>query len=322
MRFGSSLVSQALRLFNTAGMPVSGVGGGSGTPSPIPSPSPTPSPTPASTPGTGGSPAASPSATPGQSAPGSTTPPTQTPTPDDIVDGDWRTMRTRYTEQKNQIAQLTAQSASLSKVHSQAKEMAVSLGYTDQDFTDAFATDPIRTLELLGQETRERAASQPRGQQPAPGSTIQPGDLAAQIAAEAQRQIAPINNIVNRQITEAAMTRYNQTLDQHISADPILKDAPPEITSIVKDYLGEYFSSQPAILLAMKEKGDFSAVPDALKFVSNRLHSGFKAWLAKSAPPQPGGAPPVNGLPAPGGKKPTLDDFINSPELLGDRYKA
>lgn len=290
-----------------------GAGGGSG--SPPPAPTAAPSPTPASTPG--GSPAPSPSATPSPTPAASGSPTTTTPTPaDDFQDGDWRTMRTRYDSQKAEIATLKSQSGSYTKVHSQAQGMAKTLGYTDQDFTDAFSTDPVKTLSLLSQEMSERQSTTQ-----APSGQPSSQDLAAQIAAETQRQIAPINSIVNRQVTEAAMTRYNQTVDGLLTANPVLKDAPPEVTSIVKDYLGEYFSTQPSILLAMKEKGDFSMVPDAVTLVANRLHAAFRSWASKTQPPQPGGAPPANGLPS-GNKKFSLDDFIERPEVLGDRYKA
>lgn len=274
-------------------------GGSAPTPAPAP-PSPTPAPTP------GGAPAAPPPATPA-----SGTPPAPTPDPADPADGNWREMRQRYDQQKAQIAELTSRSASLTSVHTKATEMARTLGYTDADFTAAFSADPIGTLNILSEESRAKSV--------APSNDNQPTNLAEQIRAEAQRQIAPVNDIVNRQVTEAAMVKYNSSVDTAMTADPILKDAPAEVQSLVKDYLEEYFSTQPNILLAMKTKGDYTAVPDALKFIGGRLHGAFKSWLTKTNPPSPGGQPNP-GTPASGGKF-SLDDIINDPGVLGSQYK-
>lgn len=277
--------------------------------------------------GTGPAPSAPPSAAPPAAstpASGSTTPPPpsgtsnepppsgqpQTPQPDDLQDGNWRELRQRYEAQKAQIAQLTSQSTAVSQIASHAQGLAKQLGYTDQDFAEAFSSNPLRTLEILQKEAGQQQLEQP---QPSPD------DLNSKLEAMVKAKLDPIAEFQNRQATEVAMGKYESTLDTTIKTDPILSQAPDEVVSIVKDYLGEYFSTQPEVLLAMKTKGDFSMVADSVKFVAGRLHSAFKSWLAKSNGQTTVGAqPPVSGKP---NGRPTLDQIIADPSILGPQYK-
>lgn len=296
-----------LRLYDMAG---SGAGGGTGAAS-------TPSATPSST-SSSASAASTPAAsTPAASAPASSstpaTPGAATPTADDLQDGNWRELRTRYESQKAQIADLTARSTAAAAVHTHAQQLSKTLGYTDQDFADAFAADPVKTLQILESEAAAKpsASATPQGQQPP--------DLNKQLEDMVNQRLTPIQDFQNRQATEVAMTKYESTMDGLIKADPIISTAPPEVVSLVRDYLGEYFSTQPQILLAMKTKGDYSAVPDAFKLVAGRLHSAFKSWLSKS---QGGGSSTsASTAAAPKGARPSLDDIINDPGVLGAQYK-
>jgi hypothetical protein len=289
----------------------SGAGGAGAGPAPSATPaSATSSSVPAaSTPAQGSQTPPSPSGTPSDQ---STPPGLQQPQADDLQDGNWRELRQRYEQQKAQIAQLTSQSTAVAQVASHAQGLAKQLGYTDQDFAEAFSSNPIRTLEILQQEAADQQQSQPQ--------SPQTPDLAQQLEAMVKAKLDPIADFQNRQATEVAMGKYESTLDSTIKADPILSQAPDEIVSIVKDYLGEYFSTQPEILLAMKQKGDFSMVSDSVKFVAGRLHAGFKAWLAKSngGGPSLGQQSPASGKP---NGRPTLDQIIADPGILGSQYK-
>lgn len=289
------------RFYDEAGSTAGGTGSGPATLAPAASSSA------ASTPAAGTSPA---SATGTTTPPASGTTPPATPAPDDLADGNWKELRTRYEAQKAEIATLKSQSTQAAAVTTHAQNLAKTLGYTDQDFAEAFTADPVKTLSILNQEAAARPASDPN----APPDK---GDLTKQIEDAVNAKLTPIQEFQNRQTTEVAMTKYNTTVDGLIKADPILATAPPEIVDIVKDYMEEYFSTQPEILLAMKTKGDFSSVPDTLKFVVGRLHGGFKAWLAKSGPQQATGT----GAPAAPNGKFSLDDIINDPSVLGKQYK-
>ena len=136
-----------------------------------------------------------------------------------------------------------------------------------------------------------------------------------------------MTEFVNNQMTEAAMTKYDTTLNDSITADPILASAPNEIKEIVKDYLGEYFASQPEIMLGFKQKGDFAPVKEAVTYIAGRLQAGFTAWLKVNnqtggfqGRQQQGQQGQGNGQ-GQGNKRPTLDDIINDPSVLGGQYE-
>jgi len=285
-------------------------GGGTGTSTPAaPATSQGTSAPAASTPAPGSQSSASPT---GTQQPATQQPATTTPQ-DDLQDGNWKELRTRYETQKAELATLKAQaSPQAAAVITHAQGLAKNLGYTDADFAEAFAADPVKTLQILAQE---QAEAQQQGQQQ--GQQQQP-DLKKQIEDAVAQRLTPIQEFQNRQTTEVAMTKYNTHLDTTIAADPILKDAPVEVVDMIKDYLGEYFSTQPEILLAMKTKHDFTAVNDTLKFVAGRMHGAFKAWLAKSQP----GTGSVQQPAARTGGKFSLDDIIEDPGVLGNQYKA
>lgn len=293
------------RLLNTAGTLPGGAGSGPATPAASTAPSPTPA---ASTPAV-----ALPASTPGTPNPADPNPASQTPTQDDLQDGNWRELRSRYEAQKAEIATLKANSnPAAAAAITQAQSMAKTLGYQDADFMEAFTKDPVRTMQILAEESASRQ------NQPNPQDGQAP-DLNKQIEDAINAKLSPFQEVQNRQATEAAMVKYEQNFTQFVSSDPILKDAPQEVVDVVKDYLGEYFSTQPQILIAMKTKGDFTAMNEAIKFTSGRLHSAFKSWLAKTN----GSPTSSNGSPAPRAPgKLTLDQIINDPGVLGDQYKA
>lgn len=281
--------------------PISVPGGAGSGPAPAPSPTPA-APTPAVAP---------PASTPGTPAPESTPGTPQTPAQDDLQDGNWRELRSRYDQQKAEIAALKANSnPAAAAAVTRAQSMARDLGYQDADFTEAFTKDPVRTMQILAEEAQAKAAS--GQQQPQDGSP----DLNKQIEEAINAKLSPFQEQQNRANTDAAMVKYEQNFTQLAAADPILKEAPPEVIELVKDYLGEYFSTQPGILVAMKTKGDFTAMNDAMKFVSGRLHSAFKSWLNKT------GNTAASSPTAPNGKgKITLDQIINDPGVLGKQYR-
>ena len=311
------------RFYDAAG---SGAGSGTGSgpsstsaASPTAASTPAGQTTPASATGTGTSSTQTPTQTQAQDpTQQATQTQTQTPATDDLTDGNWRELRSRYEAQKAELATLkTPVNPQVAATITRAQEMAKTLGYQDQDFLEAFAKDPIKTIAILNAEMVERQP-QGQGQGQGQGPDGQGPDLNKQIEDLVNAKLSPIQAEHNRQATDVAYQKYEQTVDQLVKADPILKDAPDEIVSIVKDYLGEYFSTQPNILIAMKTKGDFSMVPDAVKFVAGRLHSGFKAWLAKGQGTSTSTTGPAASRP---NGKLTLDQIIDDPSVLGDAYK-
>lgn len=247
----------------------------------------------------------------------------QSQTPPDPIDNgqqNWKALRDTLTNERTRAAGLETQLQTYTTLRTGASTIATQLGYSEADFQEAFNADPVGTITILRQE---QAAARSQGQQ-GNGQQGQQGsqpDLQQQIRDMVKQETAPVTQQVNQQITEAAYTKYETNLAAAITADPVLQNAPPEVHDIVKDYLEEYFASQPQVLLAMKMKGDFSAVPEAVKYISGRLNTAFTKWLAHN---NTGGRPSTGPAATPtrqGGGKLTLDDIINDPGVLGAQYK-
>lgn len=287
----------------------SSAGGGTGTPS-----APTTTTTGTSTPTTipTGSSGASPTSS---TTDGTQTTATQPTGPDtDIQDGNWKQLRTKYDERGQKITEYEPQAQAYTKIHTAASTLATQLGYTAEDFKFAFDSDPIGTLTLLQHEAKEAAGSA--------RTTTDDGqpDLTKQLEDMVDQRMKPVTEHVNQQQTEVAMQRYSTELTQAISSNNLVATAPPEVQDMVKDYLEEYFAGQPNILTAMKQKGDFSAVKDAVSFVAGRLHSAFTKWQAAEMG-RTGGRPAANTQGAKPNGKFTLDQIIDDPGVLGDQYR-
>jgi hypothetical protein len=280
----------------------SGAGGASSTP------------TSTETPSTGGTPATS-------TGDGST--PTAQPT-DGIKDGDWRTLRQKYNEAQTKLANYTKLGDDPAKLETSLKTYtglrtnswtaAKQLGYQEADFDEAFAADPEKTIQILRQQAAE---AQVHGNQPNPdGKKLE--DTVRDLVAQ---QTKPFNEHINRQMTEQAMTRYNNEFTSLVASSPILKDAPSDVVDLVRDYLEERLTHDSQRLEGMKLRGDYAFLKDEVTFVANRLQTVFSNWLTKTQGRAGGGNMPgvrPNGV----AKKPTLDDMINEPSVLGDKYKA
>lgn len=278
-------------------------GGGAGT-----TPAATVS-TPASTPGQGSTPTAtSPTATtPDSGQQASTTTTAADPNVNDPAYGNWKALRDQRDQVQLQLNQAQAQVQQWQAISTEAQTLATRFGYSAEDFQQAFAADPIKTLQILRQQSGN--GQQPTTQQSTDPNTIQ--DLI-------RKEMEPVTSVVNQQITEAAMTKYTTAVADSIKVDPILKDAPAPVHELVKDYIDEYLASQPNIVNAMKFKGDYSSVKDAVTYISGRLHGAFSEWLkTRSASP----ATTTSTSPAPTGQRPTLDQIINDPSVLGDAYR-
>lgn len=308
-----------IRLLDAAGSGA-GSGGGSGASS-TPTAVQAPASTAVSTPAGQSQGASSTSSEGSQSQQGQQQGQTQTqPDPSDPAYGNWKALRDTLQNERTRAAGLETQLQTFTQLRTGAQTLAKTLGYDDADFTEAFNADPAGTILILRQEeAAARQSGQRGGQQQGQQGNQQ--DLQDQIRDLVRKETAPVTAQVNQQITEAAMVKYEQNLTTAITADPVLKNAPPEVHDIVKDYLGEYFASQPQVLLAMKTKGDFSAIPEAVKYISGRLNTAFAKWLAhNNAGGRPSQTSPALQRPN-GGAKITLDDIINDPAVLGAQYK-
>lgn len=243
--------------------------------------------------------------------------------PDDIPNGDWRTLRTKYDERGTKLdayqklgddpTKLEAGLKVYTTLRTNSWTAAKQLGYQEADFDDAFAANPEKTIEIL----RQQAAEQQRnGTQPNPdGKKLE--DTVRDLVAQ---QTKPFNEHINKQMTEAALTRYNNEFNTLIAADPVLKDAPSEVHQLVRDYLEENLIHNPQRLEGMKLRGDYGFLKDDVTLVANRLQDVFTKWQTKTQGRGPSTLPGVR--PNGAAKKPTLDEMIADPSVLGDKYRA
>ena len=248
------------------------------------------------------------------------------PNVNDPAYGNWKELRTQRDQYRTQAAEHAAQLETWNRISTEASQTALELGYTAEDFATAFKQNPTRTLQILAQEQAQRQSQRGQGRQQQGQQDGQP-DLEELVRSRVDSATKPVTEFVNQQMTEAAMTKYETSLTENITADPVLKGAPPEVHEIVKDYLGEYFASQPDILLGFKQKGDFTPVKEAVTYIAGRLQTAFTAWLNKNNSTggfqgrQQGAGQGQQGVQRPNGKV-SLDDIINDPSVLGEQYRG
>jgi hypothetical protein len=245
------------------------------------------------------------------------------PNESDPAFGNWKALRDQATGYRTRVSELEGQTQTWTQIQTKASTLATTLGYTPEDFQAAFKADPMKTLAVLAQE---EATRQGRQGQDGNGRRQEDGqDLDGKIKKMVENATKPANEFVNRQMSEAAMVKYETALTENITADPILKNAPPEVHDIVKEYLGEFFSTQPEVLLGFKMKGDYTPVKEAVTYIAGRLQGAFSAWL--KANNQTGGFQQGNGTGQQGSQqgrtnaKVTLDQIIDDPSVLGSQYK-
>lgn len=300
------------RFMEAAGAATGGGGTGTGTPAQTGTPSGS---------NTGGSPAPDGGTGTTSTSQPSGSPQTGTPGETEIADGNWKQLRTKYDDRGNKITELTPRAEAFAKIETAASGMATDLGFSAEEFREAFDADPVATVAYLKGEAAKRAAT---GRQGDGNGQDGQGDIEDRLSELVNDRLKPVTEHVNRQQTEAAMSRYSTELTTAISANSLIKDAPAEVHELVKDYVGEFFASQPGILTAMKTKGDFTAVKETIDFVAGRLQTVFTKWLAQEQAKGGRGAQAGGnqGTGNTGTKKGfTLDDIIDNPAVLGDQYK-
>lgn len=284
---------------------------------------------PPSTPPAASSPVAAPAGSAPAPAAAASSP--ASPTGDDIPDGDWKQLRTRYTEAKSRAAVLdtlglddTSTLPDIVKtykaIHTEASGLARELGYEDADFKSAFAADPAKVLHLLRDEKAKAAAAPPLRQ----GETQIDDDK--RISEEVKKQTEPFTRHINDQVSKQTFERVGTEIAASLKTS--LPNAPAEVHDLVKDYVEEHLSHDTSALVAMKARGDFSAVDTAVKFVAGRLQQVFAKWVAAETARTGGRSSVPAAAPGTPGARPgkkmgyTIDELIEKPELLGTQYAA
>lgn len=298
-------------------------------------------PTAPAVPATPSTPTPAPSATPPTPAPAPGTPapsPGSQPVTDDIAsiqDGNWKELRSKAQQYRDKAAVLdtlgidTAELPDVAKAFTAIRTEAQTLAkdvmgtdYDEADFKAAFAKDPAGLIAILRAEKAKGPAAPPPAARPGESAT----DYAQRIKDEVALQTKPYTEHINRQISEQVVAKIGT--ETATALDAALPGAPPEVRDLVMDYVAEYLSSpeQSKLIVAMKARGDYSSVAETTKLVAGRLQTAFQKWVASETARTGGRSTARHASPvapsAPGGKRPSLDEIINDPGVLGPAYAA
>lgn len=244
---------------------------------------------------------------------------------DGVRDGDFRTLRTKYTEAKAKAAQLEAlglppEQAKVAATRFLAMQTEVgtvgkALGYDDAEIAAAFEADPIGLINLL----RTEKAEADKGKQTVPKTAE---EQAQWIRDQVAEQTKPYTEHINKQISDAVTAKIGTEFDTHYKA--ALPDTPPEVRSLVEDYVIEFLKGDNSSLVAMKARGDYATVKKVVDVVATRLKTTFAAWqqaeMKRTGQRTTGDNGQQGQQGQQGTKRLTLDQMIDDPGLINSKY--
>lgn len=216
--------------------------------------------------------------------------------------------------------QITQYSGVYQKVYNEAAAVGRQLGYADAEIAEALAEDPVRTIDFL--RNQAQLAAQNREQ---PGQGQELTELVNQRVEEA---LGPIQQRENVRMTDAANSLFEQTTRQ-LAVDSFKAEGvdaaniPPDEMQLLMDATSEILKYDGEALHALKFEGKTAAIQKAFQEARTLLD---KYYLARSGREKSRLAPANRGgqqqqqQQQPGGKKPTLDEMIENPGLIGAKY--
>lgn len=197
----------------------------------------------------------------------------------------------------------------IGKMETESSTLAQRLGYDQQDFNDAFAADPVKTLSILRQEAMEAAKRQdPDGS----GRRIE--EL---VKRAVEQQTKPLTEEHNRQLTEKANTVFTNEVNRLISAE--YKDAPQGVSNFLSDMVSEILKYDEKGLVDLKVHGKVAPVQAAFNVAKDmflRAVTDYNSWQQKSQP--------IGNKVTPGAaeEKMSLDDIINGAPVATKRLST
>lgn len=265
--------------------------------------------------GTGASP------TPGSTAASPAAPPAETE--------NMRQLRTQYETIKKQLEGYTnlGKPEDLGQIHTQfqgwqkeASDIGVGLGYSPESIQAAFKKDPLGTLSLLRQE-RDKA-------NPQASNLTDPKNLQEFVNKQIAEGMKPITAYQNQQMTDAANARFEQHFDTAFSTAFPDKDFPADVKKFMFEAVDLAMGYDQEAMFRLKFEGktaDIDKYFDQVKTLFLPAVNSYVTWQSKRAP-VPGTPTPT---PTSGNKGPQyksgsskLDQIIDDPAILGDRYKV
>ncbi len=213
--------------------------------------------------------------------------------------------------------QISQYSGIYQKVYGEAQAVGRELGYSDDEIAEALAEDPVRTIDFL--RTQASTAQQDRQQ---PGQQ----DLQELVQQQLNEALGPIQQRENVRMTDQANSLFEQTTRQ-LAVDSFkaeglsVEQIPADEMDFLMTATSEILKYDPAALHSLKYEGKTAPIQKAFQEARTALDKYYlarsgreKARLQPARPGQPAAAA------APGGKKPTLDEMIDNPGLIGAKY--
>jgi hypothetical protein len=213
------------------------------------------------------------------------------------------------------------------KTYSQIASIGRQLGYPDAEIIEAIQEDPVATLDFLRNEFASR--QQGRGEQRDPNANLQ--EL---VESRLQEALAPINERENTRMTNEAnsvfeRTAYQMAGEMYRQEGLDIANVPQEETELLLSATSEILKYDEDALRALKYEGKTAAIQKAFTEAKTMLDKYFIARSQRSGSQvqrggQPGRAP--NGQfqagqgGQGGGKRPTLDEMIDNPALINQKY--
>lgn len=200
------------------------------------------------------------------------------------------------------------------KTFEAAASIGRELGYPDEEIQEALAEDPQKTLDFLRNEAQRM---QQGGNQRGGDQNLQ--DLVAQHIEQA---IGPIQQRENLRITNEANALFERTVHQ-LAAEAFktegidIAKAPQDELFMLTSVVSEILKYDPDALKALKYEGKTAAIQKAFTEACTMLD---KYYLARSGRDRDRLQPAGRGQQQPGqqqqGKRPSLDEMIDNPELI------
>lgn len=219
--------------------------------------------------------------------------------------------------------QITQYSGVYEKTYKEVASVGRQLGYPDDQIAEALQEDPIATLDFLRNEFAQR---QQGGQQRQQGGQ----DLNELVQSRIDEAIGPVQEWQNTQMTQAANSKFEQTVYQmatelYKSEGLDVSQVPPDEMDLLMSATSEILKYDDGALRALKYEGKTAPIQKAFTeaktmldkyFIARTQRSGQRVGVTGRAP---------NGQFQPsqqnGGKRPTLDEMIDNPGLIGEKYR-
>lgn len=192
-----------------------------------------------------------------------------------------------------------------SRIAERAVEMATNLGYTEAEVREALANDPEGTLAFLRQKASEDGAKPP--------------DIGRTIQQELDRRLRPIQEREEARRDAEANYAFDKVFDAHTKTLWKDEDLPKEERDILRQVASEMMSYDEAAVKRLRLEGKTS---DVARYVDQARAFLDKYFIARSQREQKRAGTPRQGTgaPPPTGKRPSLDDIISDPSVLGSKY--